>query len=119
MILKANAVLTENEEYLNNIKIKEAKKRTAQEAELLGVDMTYTSIKQYRSEVLIDVSNAKQSEQAKSHNSHQTSVSSTQHELNEPSAKSITMEKNQKTICFKFIIIMSINTSQAQNSKSR
>lgn len=55
LILKANDILKENEEYLNNIKIKEAKKRTAQEAELLGVDMTHTSIKQYRSEVSVDV----------------------------------------------------------------
>lgn len=89
LALKANTVLKEDEEYLNDIKIKEAKKRTAQEAELLGVDMTHISIKQYRSEVLIDVSNASQSEQAKSSSSssHQTSISRTQHESNEPSEK--------------------------------
>ncbi|KAG2198279.1 hypothetical protein INT47_004363, partial [Mucor saturninus] len=50
----------ENEEYLNSIKIKEAKKRTAQEAELSGVDMTHSSIKQYRSEALIDASKTRQ-----------------------------------------------------------
>ncbi|CEP19565.1 hypothetical protein [Parasitella parasitica] len=37
-----------------------AKKRTAQEAELLGADITHTSIKRYKSEVLIEVSNARQ-----------------------------------------------------------
>ncbi|KAI7848296.1 hypothetical protein BDC45DRAFT_541124 [Circinella umbellata] len=98
IIRKASDALKENEEYLYNIRRKEAKKRTPQQAELLGVNMTHRSSKQYRSEILTDVSNARQQrEQATSSSSAETRVSSTQHELNEPSAKSILMKKNQKS----------------------
>ncbi|CAO3639361.1 unnamed protein product [Mucor hiemalis] len=113
MIQKANMILKENEEYLNTIKIKEAKKRTAQEAELLGVDMTCNSIKHYRAEALTDVSNTNQNDQYKpqprtSSTVNSQNTSSNTNELgrlnvqsNSTSSinqqeKNLTMQKNQK-----------------------
>jgi hypothetical protein len=79
---------------LNEIKIKEAKERTSQEAELLGVEMTHESIKHYITEVLADISNEPQSDRS----SQKLSSTSDQQESSMSSGKSIAMENHQK--CF-------------------